>query len=755
MKSRLNSWMASRPLRPGGLLEAVVLAALIYLPHKSLACGPWFPNRLLTGSDDAVLVAPAGNFNAEIERMQLFKRRVENSTNTCNSFYHLTVDAEMADLREALTKAGVAPEKIDDILNRHKQERAKIVLDAAAEHFLKPHLADQPRIPQSLPDITPGLPPEFAEYFLGAIAWHEGVFPDARASWQKVLNFPAPQRHYKSTWSAYMLGKSLEDENPSKAIDYFRLVRSLTRQGFADRLDLSTESLGWEARLFLRQQKFPEAIELYVQQGSAGDYSAINSLRFAAAKAFENPRALRNLAQLPKTRDVLTAYAIAHRGHLGTVDVDGPIVDSLFKALGKAPYVSARVAGWHKFADPVVLWLEAIEKAQIKDVASAEKLALVAYQAGQMEVAQRWINRSKSTAISDWLQAKLLLREGKLEPAAALLSKVCQAFAQAPPPTNAPAKYLFQNLAVPEEEMGGVSVPNQVLGEYGVLQLARRQYTEALDALIRSGFWTDAAYIAEQVLTTDELKQYVDRAWPAKFPPVKKEDENAGEHSPPPGGIRYVLARRLNREGWRQEAGAYFPESVKPLFLEFAKTMQTAELTQLPREQRSAAYFEAAKHARWEGMELLGTEGDPDGAMYAGGYEPDKTLKSRLPGTNLTVIAASLDEQQRAARHAPSPNERYHYRYTAAALAWEAAKLMPDNSEETARVLCTAGLWLKNSDAKAADVFYKALVRRCRKTTLGAEADRKRWFPTLDVDGGEIITNRAPLNPPRNSSKKN
>ena len=60
---------------------------------------------------------------------------------------------------------------------------------------------------------------------------------------------------------------------------------------------------------------------------------------------------------------------------------------------------------------------------------------------------------------------------------------------------------------------------------------------------------------------------------------------------------------------------------------------------------------------------------------------------------------------------------------------------MPDNSDDTARVLCTAGTWLKDRDPQAADKFYKALVRRCRKTALGDQADKMRWFPVLDENG--------------------
>jgi len=87
------------------------------------------------------------------------------------------------------------------------------------------------------------------------------------------------------------------------------------------------------------------------------------------------------------------------------------------------------------------------------------------------------------------------------------------------------------------------------------------------------------------------------------------------------------------------------------------------------------------------------------------------------------------------AAHHPDPEERFHYRYLAASLAWEAAKLLPDNSDETARVLCIAGSWLKRRDPETAELFYKALVRRCRKTAIGRQADRMRWFPVLDEHG--------------------
>lgn len=154
----------------------------------------------------------------------------------------------------------------------------------------------------------------------------------------------------------------------------------------------------------------------------------------------------------------------------------------------------------------------------------------------------------------------------------------------------------------------------------------------------------------------------------------------------------------------------------------------------LPAEQRANELRAAAFIAQTNGMELMGTETAPDWFMYGGGVEGNWPMAKRTNG-EAVLIAASADEIKRNEESKPEPDKRYHYRYQAAELAWEAAKLMPNNSDDTARLLCTAGTWLKYLEPEAADRFYKALVRRCRKTEMGAKADKLRWFPELDADG--------------------
>jgi hypothetical protein len=73
---------------------------------------------------------------------------------------------------------------------------------------------------------------------------------------------------------------------------------------------------------------------------------------------------------------------------------------------------------------------------------------------------------------------------------------------------------------------------------------------------------------------------------------------------------------------------------------------------------------------------------------------------------------------------------------------------MPNNSDDTAFVLWQSGCWLKDRDPETADIFYKSLVRRCRKTALGAAADVKRWFPELDENRNLVETSAPEVTEP-------
>jgi hypothetical protein len=694
---------------------------------RLLACGPDFPNTIL--GDTAVLVAPVADFNKELARLNLpagFHAVTNGAT-----FASQTADLELQDLAAALKQSGRPDSLSQAVCASHRIERDKLqkYLRAVEESVAsRPFVydTDPPVFGEATVPVPPfpeiftagGMPEEFADYFSGAVAWAK---PDgagkaaARTAWERLLARPASERRFKSTWAAFMLGKSWAKEDPDKAVGYFRQVRSLARQGFLDSAGLAASSLGEEARVVLNQGKLEEALELYLEQYATGDDSAPNSLRFTAAKAVNNEDAglLRSLAANPRVQPVITAYVIS--SHI--------FEDTPSERTNIAPR-----------------WLAAVETANVRDVASAEKLALAAYQAGDWESAQRWTDRARATPVAQWLQAKLLLRAGKTGDAAALLAKVAALFPPETPPTNAPAQ-LFDNLTVEGFTylQPRVYAAAQVSGELGASHLARRDYTESLDVLMRAGFWEDAAYVAERVLTADELKDYVARNWPAS----KEVNTNSSPefrynwHIDPGLQIRGLLARRLARLNRPDEARGFFTPELQGEYDALLQALARGADTALPAGERADAYHAAAWMTRTNGMELFATELAPDWLIVDCAYDLGSGSDLRTNESS-ALLRASDDELRRASQPPADPDTRYHYRFVAAAIAWQAALLMPDNSDATARVLCEAGTWIKYLDPQRADPFYKALVRRCRKTAIGDQADKMRWFPVLDSAGNPI-----------------
>lgn len=735
--------------------EAGLAAAILFfvLGQPAPACGPFFPNNMLDRGDAAALVAPEADFARELERMELatsrFAAKPLEGDDQRASYANQSLEAELGDLLTALRKAKLPPEEVERIRAGHQKARdalKRYVADCEAwersgewawndegGHKQKPK---GPPPEFSLPEVVEGLPGEFADYFEGALAWQNPAFEDkglARKAWERLLERPAAERKFKSTWAAFMLGKSWMDEDPNAALDYLQQVRVLAKRGFADSLGLAAASLGLEARIHLDLKDYDRAIEFYLGQFATGDPTAASSLRQVAREVLgtEDAVGLERLAAHSKAQRVITAFLVSrHR-----LDWPGERNDQESDA-------------------QVARWLDAVEAAGVRDVDSAEKLALAAYQGGHIELAQRWIKRAPASPVAQWLQAKLLLRAGKLSEAAALLAKVSRSFPTAPPGTNAPVGFADTLLIGHNEAYREtINAAQQVLGELGALHLARRQFTEALDALLRSeSYWMDAAYVAERVLTVDELKTYVDRNWPVEphagqaltiAPPVDADVVKPSTTEQ----IRYLLARRLTRVSRGSKAREYFPEPWQAQCDALMQALNAGWDESQPTNARATALFTAAVITRTNGLELLGTEVEPDWAVYGGNYESGVTAQQRT-NENFGVLRASPEELRRAADHNADPEVRFHYRYQAAFLAWEAAKLMPNNTDETARVLCTAGSWLKHRDPVTADLFYKALVRRCRKTDIGHQADQMRWFPVLDANGNPEPWEPKAIEPP-------
>jgi hypothetical protein len=708
----------------GPVVVLAAVAILGCLAAAAIACGPFFPNNVLDSRDETVLSAPVADFCSEIDRLMPagFKPKPPAAEKWVRPYTddavakapaEETAAADAADLKKALADLKTPQAQADALLKKDAVFRAAVadMLKAGAAEWDPQKRTLVVSAKAKAIAVPQGLPPEFEHYLRGAAAFHQGKRPEAIKEWQAVLDLPQGQRRYRTLWATFMIGRTLVDSDPKSAEEHLRKVPELVKAGYPDSLDLAAASRGWIARAELNQDHYRQAVDLYLAEYHDGVRLAGMSLRDTAARAFkQGPGTLKGLAADPVVRPVMTAYVVSRGGWWGD---------------------------WPKDNVYAKQWLQAIEAADVRDAPGADRLAWAAYQSADWDCAARWLARAPADSpVAQWVRAKLLLRDGKVDEAARILAGLVKELPAAKDPLLCTSEY--DNYEGPVVNQKPV---RNVAGELAVLRMNRRQYSEALDLLIRFDYWFDAAYVAERVLTDDELIAYVDKHWSAELAAQWKtqgDDENrqSDEKYWQPRRalkIRDLLARRLVREGRWKDARPYFTADVQKKLDSYIQGIRDGADKKLSNEKRAAALVTAARLARYSGLDLLGTELDPDYAIHGGMFgasaeEEQKPPEPPRPATD-KIAPRSAEEKKRAEEPVASPDRRFHYRYVAADHAWAALQLMPDNTDETARFCCEAGGWLKNRDPKAADRFYKLLVKKCPKTDIGREAERLHWFP--------------------------
>ena len=608
--------------------------------------------------------------------------------------------AERADLAQAMEEHGtwtILRVQVMDKVVRLREDLARVRAERE-EAQLSGTKPGRPAPPSGLTVPEPLLP-EFADYLEGAIAYREKRYGAAVQAWERLLRRPEKERQFRSTWAAFMIGKTYLVSDRDRAVRSFQLTRDLAMRGFRDTLGLAASSLGWEAYSELARDRYAQALILYAEQLRAGDPGAMVSIRLTCADVLDEPEALIRVAKNPEARGIFTAWI-----------------------------VSRNPAGRNA-------WEKALAAADVRDAAGADRLAWAAYLSGDFDAAASWLERADETStIAKWVRARLLLRDGKLDEARDLLAEVSAEMGNLGIGLEEAMDIVYQTGEV-------LAAPERASGEEAAIRVVQQDYEGALHRFLRSGYWMDAAYLAEQVLTLDELKSYVDTFWDeekaAKYkPPTGDEWEPilVGGYTQPPEErlareIRYLLGRRLAREGRLQEAAGYMPPEVRPVLARLSAHLEAGRDDKRPAAERGRELFQAACLTRKQGMALTGTEVEPDWTLVEGEYDvAEWTFKSR----ENRFLRQTPDEAARVEQNRASPWKRFHYRYRAADLAWEAADLLPAG-EEKAEMLATAGSWLGARDPEAAERFYKLLVRCCGNTELGREADELRWFPEADA----------------------
>ena len=672
-----------------------LLCLSLSLPLGSaLACGPDFPMRLLDNRGQTMSELPEGNFNFELSRLGKTIAGLKNVTAaTYNPNESYAESTETVEQREKAEQVGLKPEQQALVKQLRGLTDARQVEAQGAS-----------------------LPAEIRLYVAGAVAFATGDHPLAVEYFDRLLALPSDQRSLRSTWAAYSLGRawfaiSTEANNGvetlEKSREAFRQTRQLSIDGFSDPLELGVASLGEEARILRTTGDWAGAIELYEAQNLHGSAVGNTSLKQLMNELAELPEGeLARLLEHKPVQQLVTASLLSRQGW--SFGDEPPNEKKLVKLLKNSTRGSLE---------------------------NADRLAAVNYQQGDYASAKAFLESAGDGGLAWWLRAKLALRDGDKNAAAAAYAKAAQAFPQT-------EDWGYRRTTDWAYET--VQPKCRVEGESAILALQRGEYLQAFVQLFRSNdvYWFDAAAVAERVLTVDELKQYVDETVPA---PAVLSQEERDSYVPlsVAAKLRNLLGRRLLREGHYEAAISYFdnPDLQHKARL-YAEQRLKADAAWWP-TRRASALYNAAWTAREWGMDILGYEMAPDYAVFGGGFS--------LENTELKVgPLVSEAEVQRQKISEAQPDQRFHYRFVATALASRAADNLPHTSQAFAAVLCNAAGF--NSSLEEQSALYQRYVKEGPYVPWAVDFGNQCPYPDFENADKRYVTQvtdsvRATLRP--------
>lgn len=655
-----------------------LLCLSLSLPLGSaLACGPDFPMRLLDNRGQSLAELPEGNFNFEVSRLGHAIVGLKNASTITDSMEI----PDYAKQRSQAEQIGLAAEQ---------QALVKQLRELTDARQVEAQGAD--------------LPAELRLYLAGAVAFAADDHALAAEYFQKVLKLPADQRALRSTWAAYSLGRALfamsseagaSPDLLAQSAKAFEHTRQLSIEGFSDPLELGIASLGEEARVARTAGDWDHAIELYATQNLHGSAVGYSSLKLLMADLTAMPD--EQLAELLKGKPVQQL-------------VTASLISRLGWSFGDQPPNEKKL-------------IKLLQNSTRGSLDNADRLAAMNYQQGDYDSAKAFLEHAGDGGLAWWLRAKLAVRDGDKNAAAAAYAKAAQAF---------PQNESWGERRTPDWAYESVQPKCRVDGESAILALQRGDYLQAFDQLYRSKdvYWLDAATVAERVLTVEQLKHYVDTQVPAP-PPLTQQDRDNYVPLPVAAKLRNVLARRLLREGHYEEAPAYFDnDGLRHKARLYGQQRLAADSAWWP-TRRAAALFNAAWTAREWGMDILGYEMSPDYATFGGNFSLESTELKAGP----LVAEDEVKRQQASAAH---PDERYHYRFVATALASRAADNLPHTSQAFAAVLCEAAGW--NSSLEEQSALYQRYVQEGPYVEWAADFGHQCPYPDFENADKRYVT---------------
>jgi len=541
------------------------------------------------------------------------------------------------------------------------------------------------------------IPPRFREFYLYSAGFAEldrcgdGRIPEA---WARLSALPEAERKYRTTWVLYMSGNLCR--NADDRFAFYRKLRHAAQSGFADSSNLAKRSLDrvWKTA------RTPEEELRYLPADPAVCWNSFM---------------IRHLGKL-------TAAAWKHDKR--RVCSDPLLCEIALLVLGPREVLQELPPDCR----PLV----------------AERLAMHCYFDNDIDGCRMLLPQiPEESLIRLYLEARFARRNGDTALAATKLSQWLAAYREEKRRPEPPHLFSADDsnlwMEYSETPKDGIGLPEEVNGILGTVLVRQNDFLEALHAFLAARCWHDAAVVAEQLLPTATLMEYC-----RNHAPADSKDEMLLR-------LRHLLARKLMRENRIMEAGEFFPEAYRPLYESYCKTSIAANAAEQPKAERASALFQLGHILYRNGMELRGTELEPDQAIVDGNF-PALPSQNWRRGQFPAGFEWNFYEPPAApnvlAEYPLQPvhteiTRRFHYRGIAADYFARAGTLA-DDPELKAAGFWAAGVCLKARYPDQANLFYQMLCDQ-PGTPMAEEARKEKWFPENPVLYELLF--RSPLEP--------
>lgn len=622
-----------------------------------------------------------------------------------------------------------------------------IVTDFKETEQLRANRADRTPDEAAYRDALRRIPKAFALYFDSLTAER----PRAIGLMDQLLALPDVERKPMNAIAKYRrarLKMSLEDWASLSDADVKRRLADIradlasvaghAREGSLDPAKISENAEYWiaythamilptERLVRLGEEDFKGALATYLRMPIRGEANAVNA-SFHMVRKICADRNFAGCATDPDLRRVITFYLSAggsnnthlHLSHAEAKEISEAWLDALAQASVDPSFDPARIAMLQYVAHR---WTDCLRTVSMLPTNDPVRLLLASRcnlrMTGDLRISRRILDPSTNSQATSELVG----------------------IAQPIRPTNDDAD--FTTLIDVNE---AAELSNRVSAEKGVAALCQGDFIAALELFTRGGFDTEADYVSECVLTTEELKGLVDSI----------KDGRAVDGKPRLDHLRARLASRLFRDGRMEEALEYVSADLAPKARTYVILYRLAERTDIADRARADAYWRASLLIGDIGETILSSKlglnwssyGKSDELWHVGyGFLPyhrigrlDESEKARP----FNLLSPSKAEAHRVqtwlAEHVEKPvrSER-DARYAAFDLAIKAARRLPDNDPAGGEILQYAGNLLKYREPKAANPAYVLLVTHFKETTYGQQALKRHWFaserptPAADV----------------------